>query len=71
MLIAMTFSVELFFSVVLGLGIGYTVFFLSADADLRHQHITTNPCCDFFEEHPTERDLLIVPAVPPSNNSEL
>ena len=65
MLIAMTFSMELMFSVVLGLAVAYAVFFrlpppandddndISDPYQLR-QHVTTNPCCEFMEEESKE-----------------
>jgi hypothetical protein len=59
MLIAMTFSVELLFAVVLGLATGYGIFFATGatdqqSADLLRQHVTTNPCCEFMEEESKE-----------------
>lgn len=48
MLAVMTFSVELFLSVVLGLAVGYAVFFQYEEA-LGRVHVTTNPCCSFLE----------------------
>lgn len=46
MMVTMTFSVELLLCVVLGLGIGYGIFFDDATAS----HVTTNPCCSFMED---------------------
>ena len=48
MLAVMTFSVELFLSVVLGLAVGYAAFFQYQEA-LGRVHVTTNPCCSFLE----------------------
>ena len=48
MLSIMTFSVELLFAVVLGLAVGYGVFFQYEEA-LGRVHVTTNPCCSFLE----------------------
>eukprot|EP00527_Entomoneis_sp_CCMP2396_P004601 CAMPEP_0198148040 /NCGR_PEP_ID=MMETSP1443-20131203/39362_1 /TAXON_ID=186043 /ORGANISM="Entomoneis sp., Strain CCMP2396" /LENGTH=211 /DNA_ID=CAMNT_0043812603 /DNA_START=78 /DNA_END=710 /DNA_ORIENTATION=+ len=48
MLATMTFSVELFFSVILGLATGYAVFFRHDDPLAEH-HVTSNPCCNFME----------------------
>ena len=55
MLATMTFSVELLFSVVLGLALGYAIFFQTEDAFLEEmRHVTTNPCCAFMEEEAKE-----------------
>jgi len=54
MLATMTFSVELLFSVVLGLSLGYAIFFQTEDAFLAERHVTTNPCCAFMEEEAKE-----------------
>lgn len=48
MLATMTFSVELFFAVVLGLATGYAIFFRHQEA-LNEHHMTSNPCCNFME----------------------
>lgn len=53
MLATMTFSLELLFSVVLGLSTGYAIFFQTEDA-LREKHVTSNPCCNFMEEEARE-----------------
>jgi hypothetical protein len=50
MLATMTFSVELFFCVLLGLGIGYAIFY-----DENDTHVTTNPCCNFIQNEADER----------------
>mmetsp|Transcript_4205 Transcript_4205/g.8768 ORF Transcript_4205/g.8768 Transcript_4205/m.8768 type:complete len:230 (+) Transcript_4205:65-754(+) len=59
MLATMTFSVELFFAVVLGLATGYAVFFQYRDA-LLDSHVNSNPCCNFLqgeaEESATDND---------------
>lgn len=44
MLATMTFSVELLACVIVGLGLGFAVFY--DDDDL---HVTTNPCCNFIQ----------------------
>ena len=49
MLATMTFSVELFFAVVLGLATGYAVSFQQGEAIAQQQHVTSNPCCNFME----------------------
>jgi len=63
MLCAMTFSAEFLVVTVVGLSLGYTVFFHSnpndADAFLEdNTHVNANPCCNFMEdeakEHPQE-----------------
>ena len=48
MLSIMTFSVELLLVTVLGLAVGYGVFFQYEEA-LGRVHVTTNPCCSFLE----------------------
>uniref|UniRef100_A0A7S3PAP3 Copper transport protein n=1 Tax=Amphora coffeiformis TaxID=265554 RepID=A0A7S3PAP3_9STRA len=48
MLAIMTFSVELLLAAVLGLAIGYGIFFQYEEA-LGRLHVTTNPCCSFLE----------------------
>ena len=53
MLATMTFSLELLFSVVLGLSTGYAIFFQTEDA-LREKHVTSNPCCNFMEDEARE-----------------
>ena len=45
MLAAMTFSLELFLSVIFGLVFGYVLF--GGDAQT---HVATNPCCAFLED---------------------
>ena len=51
MLATMTFSVELLACVILGLSLGYGIFFKPADVFLENPgHVTTNPCCAFMEE---------------------
>jgi hypothetical protein len=50
MLATMTFSVELFFCVLLGLGMGYAIFY-----DEQDTHVTTNPCCNFIQNEADER----------------
>ena len=45
MLATMTFSLELLFSVIIGLVIGYATF--GGD---EYSHVTTNPCCAFLED---------------------
>lgn len=45
MLATMTFSLELFFSVILGLVFGYVLF--GGD---EQTHVATNPCCAFLED---------------------
>lgn len=54
MLIAMTYSVELLLSVILGLGIGYRCFFYRVPAS----HSTANPCCDFLHDRKTNEDVV-------------
>jgi copper transporter 1 len=51
MLATMTFSVELFSSVILGLGIGYSLFYSDDD-----WHVTTNPCCNYMQDEANERN---------------
>eukprot|EP00547_Thalassionema_nitzschioides_P002437 CAMPEP_0194202918 /NCGR_PEP_ID=MMETSP0156-20130528/2831_1 /TAXON_ID=33649 /ORGANISM="Thalassionema nitzschioides, Strain L26-B" /LENGTH=94 /DNA_ID=CAMNT_0038928543 /DNA_START=474 /DNA_END=758 /DNA_ORIENTATION=- len=46
----MTFSVEIFVCVILGLGLGFAVFY-----DDEKIHVTTNPCCNFIQEEFYER----------------
>ena len=63
MLIAMTFSLELMCSVVMGLATGYAIFFVVFEGDddpyqLR-QHVTTNPCCEFMEEESRETTTIM------------
>jgi solute carrier family 31 (copper transporter), member 1 len=53
MLATMTFSLELLFSVVLGLSTGYAIFFQTEDA-LHEKHVTSNPCCNFVEDEARE-----------------
>lgn len=50
MLATMTFSVELLFCVILGLGTGFAIFYDDEDS-----HVTTNPCCNFIQEEFNER----------------
>lgn len=52
MLATMTFSVELFFCVLVGLGSGYAIFY-----DENDTHVTTNPCCNFIQNEADERIL--------------
>jgi len=52
MLAGMTFSIELLLSVIIGLGIGYAVFF-SNDTDFEN-HVTTNPCCNYMQDEANE-----------------
>jgi len=51
MLTTMTFSVELFCSVIFGLGIGYCLFYSDDD-----WHVTTNPCCNYMQDEANERN---------------
>lgn len=50
MLATMTFSAELFFCVIFGLGLGFAFFY-----DDEKIHVTTNPCCNFIQEEFYER----------------
>merc|ERR1719384_462579 len=50
MLATMTFSVELLLCVIVGLGIGFILFY-----DERDGHVTTNPCCSFMQSESDER----------------
>uniref|UniRef100_A0A7S1UT88 Copper transport protein n=1 Tax=Grammatophora oceanica TaxID=210454 RepID=A0A7S1UT88_9STRA len=50
MLATMTFSVEMLLCVVLGLGIGYSLFYRDQDA-----HVTSNPCCEFIQSEADEK----------------
>jgi len=50
MLATMTFSLELFLCVILGLGIGFWIFYDDNDT-----HVTTNPCCNFLQDDANER----------------
>lgn len=52
MLATMTFSIELFFCVLVGLGSGYAIFYNENDT-----HVTTNPCCNFIQDEANERIL--------------
>jgi hypothetical protein len=57
MLATMTFSVELLFSAITGLALGYAVFFQTEEHHLSNfdsGHVTTNPCCNFMEEEARE-----------------
>jgi len=63
MLAGMTFSIELLLSVIIGLGIGYAVFF-SNDADFEN-HVTTNPCCNYMQDEANE-----IPTQKNNNNIE-
>lgn len=56
MLAMMTFSIELLFAVVLGLGVGYAIFFQDYFDVL---HVTSNPCCQFLHEEAREDDLIL------------
>lgn len=63
MLATMTFSLELLSCVILGLGIGYGVFFQTDDVFRESGHVTTNPCCAFMEDevkdlHSLKRDVV-------------
>jgi hypothetical protein len=53
MLATMTFSVELFFCILIGLGSGYAIFYDEEDT-----HVTTNPCCNFIQNEADERILV-------------
>jgi hypothetical protein len=55
MLATMTYSLEFLFSVVLGLGIGYTIFYNELD-----NHVTTNPCCNFMQGEADERAVSLL-----------
>ena len=55
MLATMTFSVELFLAVVLGLATGYAILFRHQEA-LNEHHVTSNPCCNFMEGEAQESD---------------
>ena len=70
MLIAMTFSLELLGSVVVGLATGYGIFFKLSPTETSgsdnagdndpyqlRQHVTTNPCCEFMEEESKETTI--------------
>ena len=52
MLATMTFSIELFLCVLVGLGSGYAIFYNEND-----RHVTTNPCCNFIQDEADERIL--------------
>jgi len=55
MLATMTFSVELLFSAIVGLSLGYAIFFQTEQHYLESSaHVTTNPCCGFMEEEAKE-----------------
>ena len=62
MLVTMTFSFELLLCVVIGLMLGYGIFFQQKqhpeDSPLQSTHHTTNPCCAFLEEHQVNSPLL-------------
>jgi Ctr copper transporter family len=64
MLIAMTYSVELLVSVMIGLAFGYRIFFYRIPA--AHRGISTNPCCDFLL---LLKDNLVVPDNNNNNDS--
>jgi len=49
MLVTMTFSLELLLTVIVGLGLGYFLFFSEDD-----HHVTTNPCCSFMQNEADE-----------------
>lgn len=51
MLATMTFSIELLLCVILGLGLGYGLFYNEGDT-----HVTTNPCCNFIQSEANERE---------------
>lgn len=55
MLATMTYSLEFLFSVVVGLGIGYTLFYNEQD-----NHVTTNPCCNFMQGEADERAVTLL-----------
>ena len=71
MLATMTFSVELFFSVVFGLATGYAIFFLQEEA-MAEQHVTSNPCCNFMEGEARENqgDLVSSSALDTTTSEE-
>ena len=50
MLATMTFSVELLLCVIVGLGLGFAIFYDDDD-----NHVTTNPCCNFIQDEAKER----------------
>ena len=54
MLVAMTYSSELFFMVVLGLSLGYGVFLVE-----KHAPVSTDPCCadDEVKDNGTNHSL--------------
>lgn len=58
MLATMTFSVELFLSVIVGLGVGYAIFYDDNDT-----HVTTNPCCNYMQDEADERNETVVDAI--------
>lgn len=64
MLITMTYSVELLLSVVIGLGVGYGVWFRFED---QHQASSANPCCDFLQEQEDCYESLLPP--PPTTTT--
>jgi len=50
MLATMTFSFEILACVILGLALGYAIFYDEDDT-----HVTTNPCCNFIQSEADER----------------
>lgn len=64
MLAIMTYSVELFLVVILGLAVGYAIFFgrdMGGGGGGEHDedndvavHVTTNPCCNFMQDEASE-----------------
>jgi Ctr copper transporter family len=67
MLIAMTYSVELLLSVMIGLALGYQFFFYRSPA--AHRGISANPCCDFLLLLSKDNNIGVVPDNNNSNNS--
>lgn len=66
MLASMTFSLELFLSVIFGLVFGYVLF--GGDAQT---HVATNPCCAFLEDEAIHQDRERVPTSNPSVSATL
>ncbi|GAX20447.1 hypothetical protein FisN_22Hh013 [Fistulifera solaris] len=64
MLVTMTFSIELLLCVVVGLAVGYAIFFQRMGLDSSSdevdsitdeaRHVTSNPCCEFMSEESRE-----------------
>lgn len=55
MLAIMTFSIELLLACVVGLAVGYGVFF-QYDEAMGRVHVTTNPCCAFLGDEAREAE---------------